>query len=400
MRLLSTVTALLFSVTTGAATLAPTGAPTAAHIGARGRVTEITGSIDVAAGTTLYLDGSIRLGAGARLHAEAGARIEAVAGSRIHVARDAFIALAGTVAQPIVLTCQGTAVPGCWDGIVIDGNAPINHGTATSTASRFSTATGCLQYGSGTEQYGGCDATDSSGVMRYVRIENAFAGLTLRGVGRRTIVEKVQVHHSIGTGLEIVGGTVPIRHIALTINGQYGLAWRGGWTGQGQYIVVQQDPSYFAGGVLGQNGFNGVGDDAVPRSNPTLYNLTVVAESFAANPYAASPPRALALERGTAGTLRNVLLFAPRIALDIDDAATCAQVVSGALSIRNAIVAGAIDGGDPDTDAAACAALGASPGGRGGGDCTTGQCHRHDAIERNAAASGACLAPAGSAGPC
>jgi alpha-tubulin suppressor-like RCC1 family protein len=369
MRLLSTVTALLISVSTGAGTPTPTEAPRApatAHIGAQGRVTEITGALDVASGTTLYLDGSIRLGAGARLHVGAGARIEAAAGTRIHVGRDAFLALGGTAAQPIVLTCLGTAVPGCWDGIVIDGNAPINHGTATSPASRFSTATGCLQYGSGSEQYGGCDATDSSGVMRYVRIENAFAGVALRGVGQRTIVEHVQVHHSIGTGLEIVGGTVPIRYIALTINGQYGLAWRGGWTGKGQYIVVQQDPSYFAGGVLGQNGFNGIGDDAVPRSNPTLYNLTVVAESFAANPYALSPPRALALERGTAGTLRNVLLFAPRIGLDVDDAATCTQAVSGALSIRNAIIAGAIDGGDPDADAATCAPLGASPGAEAG----------------------------------
>jgi alpha-tubulin suppressor-like RCC1 family protein len=369
MRLLSTVTAFLISVSTGAGTPTPTdatGSPARTHVGTPGHVTEITGAIDVAAGATLYLDGSIRLGAGARLHAEPGARIEAAAGTRIHVARDAFLALEGTVAQPIVLTCQGTAVPGCWDGLVVDGNAPINHGTATSTGSRFSTATGCLQSGTGSEQYGGCDATDSSGVVRYVRIENAFAGFVLRGVGSRTIVHKVQVHHSIGTGLEIVGGTVPIRYIALTINGQYGLAWRGGWTGKGQYIVVQQDPSYFAGGILGQNGFNGIGDDAVPRSNPTLYNVTVVAESFAANPYAAAPPRALALERGTAGTLRNVLLFAPRIALDLDDAATCTQAVSGALSLRNAIIAGAIDAGDPDADAATCTSLGASPGAEAG----------------------------------
>ena len=48
------------------------------------------------------------------------------------------------------------------------------------------------------------------------------------------------------------------------------------------------------------------------------------------------------LERGTAGTSRNIFLYAPRIGLDIGGSGTCTQLAVGTLTLRNVLTAGAI----------------------------------------------------------
>jgi alpha-tubulin suppressor-like RCC1 family protein len=336
----------------------PVAARGAVSVGAPGAVTVVSGRMVWRTGRAVTLRGPLRVPAGAALEIEAGVTVEAATGASIVVERNGRLNVTGTQFEPVVLTCPNNAsTPGCWDGLVVLGHAPINHGTLTSPAGGRGGAGGCRESTLDGALYGGCTADDSSGVLRFVRVQYATHGLRLFGVGSKTVVQDVQVHRSTGHGLEVVGGTVPLRHLALTTNAQYGFVYSGGWTGQAQYVVIQQDATGYAGGLLGRNAQGAGGNQsATPRSAPTLANLTIVAPpSAAGNPYAGAAPAALRFDRGAAGQLYNVLLIQSGIAIDLDDAATCAQATGGSLRVQGVGLTAPAAVADPDADAAECA---------------------------------------------
>ena len=324
----------------------------ARHVGIAGVVTQIAGRELWRGDTPIQLDGPIEVASGGTLIIEAGTRVEARVGSYILVTRDGRIEANGTLFEPIQMTCTVSAkYPGCWGGIVVAGTARINSGTLTSPVSPRSVAGGCLQTVDpiGSLAFGGCNDADDSGVLRYLRIEYAERGLHLAGAGSETIVEDIQANRTRNEGVLVTGGTVSLRELFLTANGT-GLRWTGGWRGRGQSIAVQQDVLRFAAGIVGQNGTttSAAAVDALPRSQPTLFNLTIIAQSDPANPNDATA-RALVLERGTAGTLRNIFLYAPRIGLDIGGSSTCTQIAVGTLTLRNVLTAGATALGEGTT---------------------------------------------------
>ena len=331
-------------------------APRLQRIGVAGEVTHVLHDLVVPRGSQLRVDGPLLFEGGATFRAEAGATVQAVPGATIVVARDARLDLQGTVFEPVILTCDAAVVSaGCWGGLIVLGNATINHGTATSAATPRSLGSNCREATVAGNVYGGCTDEDSSGVMRFVRVQYAFGGVQLLGVGRRTAIRDVQVHRALGSGLEVVGGTVSMREIALTTNAQFGLSWSGGWRGDVQTLVIQQDPTGFAGGIRGRNGRLASGDhDATPRSAPNLSNVTIVARGGAGNPYLASAPRAISLERGTAGRLNNLIVVEPSLAIDVDDGATCEQVFAGALRLSGVLLIFPGATTDPDVDVAPC----------------------------------------------
>ena len=302
---------------------------------------ELRAPVIVAAGGTLVL--------------EPGTRVEGRPGSYLSVERDGRLVADGTLTEPIELTC--TSVPryeGCWGGVTLAGNATINHGLPTSPAARGVGGAGCLEASIGQRSFGGCDDADSSGVLRFARIEYARDGLQLLGVGAHTLVDYVQVNRSRGTGLTVHGGTVDVRRLFLTANQGFGMAWFGGWTGRGQFLTIQQDAQGQRGGLRGSNA-PAEGSPAQlgsPRSNPTLYNVTVVAPSTLSNPHHGSSPAAIVLAEGTSGSLRNVLLYAPHVGFDLRDELTCVTNDGPPPTLRNVLVAGAGSVGSPDADAA------------------------------------------------
>jgi alpha-tubulin suppressor-like RCC1 family protein len=340
----------LIGVRTHAAAPETRGAPLVTHVGTRGTVTHIATNERWAANATVVLDGPVVIDAFGTLIIEAGTRIEARVGAYILVSRDGRIEARGTLTEPIEMTCTATAkYPGCWGGVIVHGYARVNAGTPTSPVSATRSPTGgCLQVADPVVggQYGGCNDTDDSGILRYIRIQYAERGLHLAGVGSGTVVHDIQANRTRGDGVLITGGLVDVRDLFLTANGT-GLRWTGGWRGRGQSIAVQQDVARFAAGVIGQNGVSSsaAAADATPRSNPSLYNLTIIAQSVPSNPTHATA-RALVLDRGTAGTLRNIFLYAPHIGLDLAGTATCTQLASGALSLRNVLTAGATSLGE------------------------------------------------------
>src|SRR5690606_40596849 len=111
----------------------------------------------------------------------------------------------GTVNSPIVFTSDAsTPSAGDWGGLIILGKAPINSvaGNATSTSEIASLP------------YGGTDASDDAGIVRYVRVEYSGGaadgqsennGFSFYGVGNGTVVEYIQAFEGKDDGVEFFG---------------------------------------------------------------------------------------------------------------------------------------------------------------------------------------------------
>lgn len=338
--------------------IADGGARTASvlHVGVAGRVTRLAKTEHWRRGSTIRLDGPVVVTDGI-LRIEAGTRIEGRVGSYVLVQRDGRIEATGTLNEPIELTCTGAdKYPGCWGGVIIHGYARVNSGTLTSPVAVRSQTGGCLEdYDPvANARYGGCNDLDDSGILRYVRVQYAERGMQLSGVGSGTVVHDVQANRTRNDGVLVAGGRVALKNLFLTANG-VGLRWTGGWRGDAQHVAVQADYQRFAAGIIGQNGSSAgaAASNATPRSAPRLFNVTLIAQSVPANRSHASA-RALVLERGTAGTIRNLFLYAPHIALDVTGSATCAQFNVASLSLGNVVTAGATSLGE-GADGEGCA---------------------------------------------
>lgn len=335
---------LVLLATIAAATTAPSTARRSMVLGAPGVVTRIDRRVDLSSAATVRLAGPLEIVLDGELRIAQGTRVEAALGSYIVVTREGTIEANGTITRPIVLTCTASVkYPGCWGGVIVQGNARINAGAASSPASVRGGSGGCregVDPVSPAIAYGGCTDTDASGVLQFVRIEYAERGLQLQGVGSGTVIHHVQANRSRFEGLLAIGGRANARELFLTANGT-GLRWTGGWRGEAQAIAIQQDTATFRAALVGQNAMTAAGDpNALPRSAPTLFNLTIIAQSRPINPNHATA-RALVFERGTAGLMRNTFLYAPHLALDIVGAEACQQLNGGALSLSSVVTAGA-----------------------------------------------------------
>ena len=227
----------------------------------------------------------------------------------------------GTADQPIVFTAKAEVLGnaedndrGLWGGVVINGNAPINdcpEGASGGTE-------GCTKEGEANSGlFGGANANDNSGILRYVSVrfagsnvdpENQLNGIAFQAVGAATTVEHVQVHNNLDDGVEFFGGTVDAKHVVLTGNADDSLDWTDGWTGRIQYLYIEQTDS--ADNAIEAD--NREGDEAaLPRSNPAIANMTVLGKPG---------ERALRLRRGTGLKLRNSFIDGSERCLRVDGA--------------------------------------------------------------------------------
>jgi hypothetical protein len=194
--------------------------------------TTITGNLTVPlrAGTVYAISGRTEVGtdrgadpaapvAGSQqgiLTIEPGVRIDGSGGSDyLLVNRGSQIFAEGTATNPIVFTSRanidGTTTEnsqGQWGGVVIAGRAP----TAVCPVGVTAPNIACVGQIEGTSaNYGGNNASDNSGRLRYVQIKysgfeispnNELQALTLAGVGSGTTVEYVQAYNSSDDGIE------------------------------------------------------------------------------------------------------------------------------------------------------------------------------------------------------
>ncbi|MYA98462.1 hypothetical protein F4X90_02100, partial [Candidatus Poribacteria bacterium] len=277
------------------------------------------------------LRGAVFVKDGAILTIEPGVKIygEQATNGTLIIAQGSKIMAEGTESDPIVMSSdafEGSRARGQWGGLIINGNAPTNQG---------------VTFGEGdTGAFGGNDPTDSSGILRYVRIQyagielspdNELNGISFQGVGSGTIVEHVQVHMNQDDGIEMFGGTVNLKYVLVTGARDDSFDWTDGWTGKGQFWVVQQYGDDADNGLEVDN--SSKDNEATPRSAATLYNVTLVGD-----PSGPESDNGMLIREGAAGMYANFIVTGfNKVGLDINNEATHAQADSGKLVVKNSI---------------------------------------------------------------
>lgn len=284
----------------------------------------------------------VRVNDGAVLTVEAGTVIRGVQGKAppnyvepgaLVVRRGGKIHAVGTATRPIVFTSNaepGFKAPGQWGGLVLLGNARINQGTAAIEG-----------IPSGAE-YGGSDDDDSSGILRYVRIDYAgftlstgkeINGFTLGGVGRGTVIDHVQVRRASDDCFEFFGGSVDAKYLVCQGNEDDGFDFDFGYRGRLQFLIHQQDGAYLnlddaMNGIEADNESQALGTPGTPRTEPTIYNMTLCGPG-AVTPASARPVKdrfGMLWRRNAKGHVRNSIVLGFEAGLDIRDAQTSVDI--------------------------------------------------------------------------
>ena len=265
-------------------------------LGEGGGTTEILSDTAWTAQRIRILQGPVHVRAGATLSLEAGSVVLARgAAASIVVEPGARILAEGRPERPVILSCDaavGERRPGCWGGLVLLGQAP--------TGDRRPNAPGIDPPARGL--YGGDLPDDSSGVLRYVRVEFAGAGsngaaIGLYGVGSGTVLDHVQAHASGGAGIRLAGGTSDCKYCVASESAGHGIAWEGGWTGRMQHVYVQQP-----NGCGIEASTRGIGLSEMPSGRPQLFGVTLAKPSAGAN----DCDTGIMFRQGADATVRNL----------------------------------------------------------------------------------------------
>lgn len=185
------------------------------------------------ADTAYEMAGKVVVEEGATLFIEAGTVIKARDGqgslsTALIVAQGGKIEAVGTADDPIVFTSiydtgdnLDESDNGLWGGIVVLGYAPIS---ADATPAQIEGIPADDTFGA----YGGEDAADNSGTLKYVSIRHAgtllgdgneLNGLTLGGVGAGTVIDQIEVVGNLDDGIEFFGGTVDASNLLVWAQG-------------------------------------------------------------------------------------------------------------------------------------------------------------------------------------
>lgn len=267
----------------------------------------------------------------------------------------------GTASQPIVFTSQksaGSRGPGDWGGIIILGRAGINTSTGADSAEieGFGPGLGPI--------YGGQPRIDddSSGVFRYVRIEfpgvnltgvsgNEINGLTLGGVGSKTVIEYVQVSYCGDDSFEWFGGTVNCKYLISYKAVDDDWDCDNGYRGKIQFGLSVRDSGIYD--VSTSNGFeidnnnNSPSNFNTPRTRPIFSNMTVVGPFINTGLSLNSLwGRGGHLRRNMLACIYNSIIMGWRVGIRLDGSGVTNAAGGDTVQIRNTIFAGNLRLGD------------------------------------------------------
>lgn len=210
-----------------------------------GKVYILGSRIAVVSGVTLTIQ------PGVVVKGEAGTGANATA---LLIARGGKIMAEGTASSPIIFTSIADEIMpgevaspnldpslnGLWGGLLILGNAPIS---ASAASMQIEGIPPSDQNG----LFGGSDAADNSGVIKYVSIRhgganigegNEINGLTLGGVGSGTVIENVEIIGNQDDGIEWFGGTVNVKNAIIWNAGDDAVDTDMSWGGTLDNFVV------------------------------------------------------------------------------------------------------------------------------------------------------------------
>jgi hypothetical protein len=282
---------------------------------------QITVTADITANTTwtadnvYILDKSVFVKSGATLTIQPGTTVLGTQnvgnntyGSLV-VARGSKLIAEGTAEAPIVFTAKqeydaGLTVDpsddldpaagdgGYWGGVILLGSAPINFYTGPTTNANENSIEGFPAGSSSDLLYGGNNPADNSGVLKYVSIRfggyvyatnREINGLTMGGVGSGTTIENVEVISNTDDGVEIFGGTVNTKRIAVAFCQDDSFDLDEGHQGYHQFWFAIQNATGSLGDRGGEwDGGNGTPVTGTPYTTATIYNATFIGDSAVA----------------------------------------------------------------------------------------------------------------------
>lgn len=263
------------------------------------------------------------------------------------ITRDGKINAEGTASNPIIFTTAATdasntrwtsgdsfldATPKTapialsanrWGALCLLGKAPTNTANIDTTKPGEAYIEGITQ--DNRSVYGGQDANDNSGVVKYVSIRysgevitdgDEIQGLTLGGVGFGTTLEYIEVYGSGDDGIEIFGGTCGVKNLVLYGHDDDGFDGDHGWNGYAQNVLIINTPStagYNSNHAIELDGddtgdFDGdednVSDDGRPFASGHLANFTVIGVGN-------SNSEGCRFRRGFGGSFKNSIVAGP-----------------------------------------------------------------------------------------
>ncbi|MDA0315288.1 MAG: hypothetical protein O3A40_08320, partial [Bacteroidetes bacterium] len=221
----------------------------------------ITSNTTWATGKTYILGGRVTVVSGAKLTILKGVVVKGEAGTGANatallIARGGQIDAQGTATEPIIFTSIADEIApgqiaspnldptleGLWGGLIVLGKAK---GSFKADAESIqiegipATDTNGL--------YGGTADDDNSGVIKYVSIRhgganigegNEINGLTLGGVGSKTVIENVEVVGNQDDGIEWFGGTVSVKNALVWNAGDDAMDTDQSWAGTLDNFII------------------------------------------------------------------------------------------------------------------------------------------------------------------
>lgn len=220
----------------------------------------ITSNTTWVTGKTYVLTSRVAVTNGATLTIEPGVIVKGEVGTGANataliIARGSKLMAEGTSSSPIIFTTVADEIQpgqiaspnldasmnGLWGGLIVLGNAPIS---ADAQAVQIEGIPASDQNG----LYGGTNATDNSGVLKYISIRhgganigegNEINGLTLGGVGSGTVIENIEVVGNQDDGIEFFGGTVNVSNAIVLNAGDDAIDTDQAWSGTlSNFIVI------------------------------------------------------------------------------------------------------------------------------------------------------------------
>jgi hypothetical protein len=210
---------------------------------------------------------------------------------------------------------------------------------------------------------GGTDNADSSGELRYVRVE--FAGyatapnaelnsFTFAAVGSGTKLSFLQAVSGLDDHFEFFGGAADATNLVSYESGDDHFDLSEGYVGRMQYLIALQSrvniPRTGAGNVsadpqgIENDGCDGAGctngQNSAPLTIPLVANFTLVGTGTGTGVDATAGGIGMLLRRGTGGYYVNgVVARWPRAAMSVRDQNTQNRATAGELLVRNVLVA-------------------------------------------------------------
>ncbi len=252
-------------------------------------------SVTLMQDSTYIMSGFVYVESTAVLNIEEGVVVKSLSGqaenaTALIISRGGKINAVGKKDNPIIFTSVsddvtdatdlGESDRGLWGGVLLLGKAPLNFTDGGGGENNIEGIPSSEIRG----LYGGDDASDNSGVMKYVSIrhagsviggDNEINGLTFGAVGSGTTIDHIEVFANLDDGFEWFGGTVNTKNLIAAYCGDDAFDYDEGFRGKGQFwFAIHTADEGNRGGE--HDGGPSSCEACRPYAIPTVYNATYI----------------------------------------------------------------------------------------------------------------------------